>query len=91
MWMVLFQIAFFLGLLANAALFIPQAIRLYRYKSSREISIMTFLGFNIIQVLTAIHALLGKDWLLFIGSIVAFIACGSVTYLSFLYRSKPYN
>ncbi len=91
MWITLLQVFFFLGLLANAVLFIPQAIRLYRYKSSREISILTFLGFNIIQILTTIHALIEKDWLLFIGSILAFITCASVTYLSLLYRFKRHS
>lgn len=80
------ETGFFLGLLANAFLFVPQALALYRLKESKSVSLITFLGFNVIQVFTAIHAYLVSDSLLLIGSILAFITCGTVTFLVFLYR-----
>lgn len=84
----LLEAAFFLALVANALLFVPQAWKLYKLKTSKELSLATFFGFNIIQVLTAIHAYLGNDILLLIGSVLAFISCGAVTYLSLLYRFR---
>lgn len=89
MWTLILQAAFFLGLLANALLFIPQAARLYRLKRSEEVSFLTFFGFNIIQSLTAIHAAIEHDWLLLIGSILAFLTCGAVSALSLYYRLRP--
>ena len=41
---------FGMGLFVNAALFIPQAIKLFREKDSKELSLITFLGFNAIQL-----------------------------------------
>jgi MtN3 and saliva related transmembrane protein len=82
----LIEIGFFIGLVANALLFVPQAIKIYRAKSAKEISFLTFFGFNIIQAFTAMHAYLSRDYLLLIGSILAFITCGTVTYLTFLYK-----
>ena len=80
------EVGFFLGLLANAALFIPQAMKLYKGKIAREISPITFLGFNIIQLFTAVHAFLNDDYLLLIGNLLAFVTCGMVTVMSFMYR-----
>jgi MtN3 and saliva related transmembrane protein len=87
MWITFIETAFFIALVANAAVFIPQAIKLYRTKSSREVSFATFLAFNIIQLLTAAHAYLANDILLLVGSILSFITCAIVTYLAFLYRN----
>ena len=86
LWRYLIEAGFFIGLLTNALLFVPQAIKLYRVKTTKEISSLTFLGFNIIQFFTGIHAYLASDYLLLTGSVLAFITCGVVTVLAFLYR-----
>ncbi|WP_375498681.1 PQ-loop domain-containing transporter [uncultured Nostoc sp.] len=39
---------FGLGFVFNASLFVPQAIRIVRTKSAKNISLITFAGFNII-------------------------------------------
>lgn len=88
MWVTIIEVAFFLSLIANAILFIPQAYKLYKLKTSKEVSSITFLGFNVIQMLTAIHAYLAGDKLLLIGMLLAFITCGTVTFLSILYSNK---
>lgn len=85
---ILLESAFFIGLLFNAFLFVPQAIKLYRLKSSSELSVITFLGFNVIQALTAIHAYLANDKLLLIGTLLSFVTCLSVTGLIIIYRKK---
>lgn len=87
-WKYFINAGFFIGLLVNATLFVPQAIKLYRIKTAKEVSPLTFLGFNIMQAFTAIHAYLAKDALLFLGMVLSFITCGAVTYLAFLYRLR---
>jgi MtN3 and saliva related transmembrane protein len=86
LWQLFVEIGFFLSLMANAILFIPQAAKLYRAKNAVGVSVLTFLGFNVIQAFTMLHAYLTKDILLFIGNFLSFITCGIVTYFSILYR-----
>lgn len=85
-WRNFIETGFFIGLLVNALLFVPQAIKLYRLKSSEDISIITFAGFNAIQAFTALHAYLIQDNLLLVGSMLAFVTCGCVTLLTFIYK-----
>lgn len=88
LWKIFIEIGFFIGLLANALLFIPQAIKLYRLKRAEEVSFITFFGFNLIQTFTAIHAYIVHDVLLLVGSVLAIITCGTVTYFAFIYRLR---
>lgn len=85
-WQNFIETGFFIGLLVNALLFVPQAIKLYRLKSSQGISMITFAGFNVIQAFTAMHAYLVHDTLLLLGYVFSFITCGAVTLFAFLYR-----
>jgi MtN3 and saliva related transmembrane protein len=86
MWVPIIETVFSLGLFLNAALFIPQIIRLYQKKDSKEISLLTFAGFNVIQFFTILHGYIHQDYLLLIGYIVSFIACGIVTAMIIYYR-----
>jgi MtN3 and saliva related transmembrane protein len=80
------EIMFGLGLFFNALVFIPQAIALFKQKSAKEVSLLTFLGFNIMQVFTILHGYLVKDYVLMWGFILSFVTCGAVTCLIFLYK-----
>lgn len=82
------QVFFIIGLLLNAILFIPQAIKIYKAKSSAEISLITFLGFNFIQLTTVWHGYRNQDYILAIGYIVSFIACAIVSSLTIYYRVR---
>jgi len=82
------DIFFSLGLFINAALFIPQAIKLYRVKNSQGLSLVTFGGFNLIQLSILLHGYMTKDYLLVIGYALSLITCGAVTLLILLYRIK---
>ena len=77
---------FSLGLFFNAALFIPQAITLYKTKDTKGNSIITFAGFNVMQFFTAWHGYLVKDYLLMLGFILSFLTCGAVTLQLALYN-----
>lgn len=81
------NLIFSLGLFFNAALFIPQAIALFRRKNSKGLSLLTFAGFNVMQFFTALHGYLVGDYLLMAGFLLSFMTCGVVTLLILLYRS----
>lgn len=82
------EVVFSLGLFINAALFIPQIIRLYKSKNSEGFSLLTFAGFNVIQVFTILHGFLHDDYLLIGGYILSLISCGVVTCMIFQYRRR---
>lgn len=82
------EIVFSLGLFFNAALFVPQAIAIYRKKSAGELSLFTFVGFNVLQFFTVLHGYITKDYILMVGFLVSFITCGMVTLLIIKYRGK---
>lgn len=86
MWVFFIETVFSLGLFLNALLFIPQMIRLYQKKNSRELSLLTFAGFNFIQFFTILHGYLNNDYLLMIGFVLSFISCGMVTAMIVYYR-----
>lgn len=86
-WLTIFvNSVFSLSLIFNILLFVPQAIKIYRKKQSQELSLFTFLGFNIMQFFTAWHGYLNKDYILMLGFGLSFITCGLVTYLIIVYR-----
>lgn len=78
---------FSLGLFFNAALFIPQAITIFRHKNARGLSLLTFAGFNVMQFFTALHGYLVKDYLLMSGFLLSFLTCGIVTVFILYYRT----
>ncbi len=79
---------FSLGLFINAGLFIPQIIKLYKTKNSKGFSLLTFGGFNIIQLFTVLHGFLHEDLLLIIGTTLSLVTCGCVSVMVVLYREK---
>lgn len=82
------DIVFSLGLFINAMLFIPQAITLYRNKHANDVSLVTFLGFNVLQFFTVLHGYLVGDYILMIGFLLSFITCSIVTGLIFYYNKR---
>ena len=85
----LIQIAFGLSLFVNALLFIPQAVVLYKKKDASEISLLTFVGFVIMQALAVLHGLVVKDYLLMFGFLLSMLSCGTVASLAIYYRLRP--
>ncbi len=79
---------FGLALLGNAALFVPQAIAVWRKKSDEGISLVTFGGFCILQVIGVVHGFYEHDNSLIIGLGASFLTCGTVTLLTILYRIR---
>jgi len=84
----LFDILFGIGLFGNAALFIPQAIALWRKKNAEGVSLLTFGGFNLLQAIAIVHGLYWHDKALILGMIASLITCGAVTTLTLYYRLR---
>jgi len=79
---------FGLGLLGNAALFVPQAIAVWRKKSDEGVSLITFGGFSILQVVGIVHGVYQHDWPLTVGMAASLLTCGTVTLLTIFYRVR---
>lgn len=82
------ELMFALALFVNAVLFIPQAYRIYQQKRSDEVSLITFGGFWITQLLTVFHAIIKQDIILLLGYILALITCGTVIVLTIKYKKN---
>lgn len=80
--------AFGLSLFINAALFLPQAFILFKKKDASEISLLTFLGFLIMQALAVAHGFIVNDYLLAFGFSLSFITCFIVAFLAVYYRVR---
>jgi MtN3 and saliva related transmembrane protein len=81
-------VIFGLALMGNAALFVPQALAVWRKKSDEGISLITFGGFNVLQIIAIVHGCFQHDLSLIVGMIASLITCGAVTSLTLLYRLK---
>jgi MtN3 and saliva related transmembrane protein len=84
----IFAWLFGLGLGCNAALFVPQAIALWRKKTAEGVSLITFGGFSVLQIIGIVHGVLEHDWSLILGMSASLLACGTVTALAAWYRAK---
>lgn len=81
-------IIFGLGLVCNALLFVPQAVAVWRKKTDEGVSLITFGGFSILQVIGIVHGVYQHDWSLILGMSASLLSCGTVTLLTAFYRMK---
>lgn len=79
---------FGLGFLFNASLFIPQALKIIKNKSAKDVALITFLGFNFIQFNGVLYGYYQNDSILMYGNLISLISCGTVTCLAIVYRNK---
>jgi MtN3 and saliva related transmembrane protein len=82
----LVAVIFGLGLGCNALLFVPQIVALWRKKSDAGISLLTFGGFSVLQVVGIVHGAYQRDLSLILGMAASLLTCGSVTALTIYYR-----
>ena len=80
-------VVFGLGLLGNAMLFVPQALAVWKKKSDEGVSLITFGGFNVLQVIGVVHGIYQHDLSLIIGLGASLLTCGTVTGLTLYFRS----
>ncbi len=81
-------IIFGLGLGCNALLFVPQALALWRKKSSEGVSLLTFGGFSVLQAIGIVHGFYQRDLSLILGMAASLLTCGTVTALTVFYRFR---
>ena len=81
-------IIFGLGLMANAGLFVIQAVKIGRSRSAKGVSILTFAGFCLLQVTGILHGFFQRDLYLLSGMVASLLACGTVTGLAIYYRNR---
>ena len=86
LWSYIVEFGFSISLLVNAILFIPQAWIIFKTKSVKDVSLLTFVGFNIIQLFTVFHGLMTHDYILVLGYLFSILTCGTVSVLIFYYR-----
>jgi MtN3 and saliva related transmembrane protein len=79
---------FGLGLMGNALLFVPQAAAVWRKKTDEGVSLVTFGGFCLLQIISVIHGLYEHDVAMVLGMGASFLTCGAVTALTIFYRVK---
>jgi len=82
------EIWFSIGLFVNAALFVPQIYKLFKVKDPSGLSLLTFGGFNLIQLPILLHGYIIGDYLLFWGYLLSLLTCGAVTLLIIYYKIK---
>jgi MtN3 and saliva related transmembrane protein len=87
MWLEkLIILLFGFSLFANAMLFVPQAVKIIRKKSSKGLSFITFGGFCLFQLVAISYGWIRNDNIILIGYLFSLITCGAVTLLMVLYR-----
>jgi len=79
---------FGLGLGCNALLFVPQVLAVWRKKTDEGISLITFGGFSVLQVVGIVHGIYQRDLSLILGMAASLLTCGSVTLLTVYYRVR---
>jgi MtN3 and saliva related transmembrane protein len=79
---------FGLGLGGNALLFVPQILAVRRKKTDEGISLLTFGGFSVLQIIGIVHGLYQHDLSLTLGMAASLLTCGTVTILTIYYRMR---
>lgn len=82
------NVGFSVGLFINAILFLPQIIRLLQVKDAKELSLLTFVGFSLIQLFAVLHGIIAKDYILVIGYLVSLVTCSILTVFIVYYKLK---
>lgn len=74
------------GMFLNAGFFVPQALHLWRTRRVQGVSLLTFAGFNVLQITGALQGYFQHDLALMMGMCASLITCGAVTCLAARYR-----
>lgn len=77
---------FVICLFINAALFVPQFFRIIKTKHARDASLLTFGGFNVINLFYVLHGIVRHDWILTLGCSLSVLTNTCVTFAIIWYR-----
>jgi MtN3 and saliva related transmembrane protein len=81
-------VVFGFGMLINAGLFVPQAWHLWKAKRAEGISVLSFAGFNTLQLIGVVHGYFQGDTALMLGMLASLLTCGTVTLLAARYTKS---
>ena len=87
----LIEILFNIGLVLNVIILMPQAYKIYRFKDAKSVSLISVVGINFIQLMTALHGIIQKDWALTLGMAASLIISTIVTVGILLYGDKAFK
>lgn len=76
------------GMFFNAVIFLPQAVKIYKLKSSKDVSLITFCGFCLTQIFAVCYGFLQGDIIMATGYISSLTTCGVVTALACKYKNR---
>ncbi|MDR1243892.1 MAG: hypothetical protein LBJ79_01700 [Endomicrobium sp.] len=79
---------FGMAMFINAVLFLPQAIKIHKTKNTKGLSLITFIGFNIIQLSSILHGYIHKDYIFMLGMLLSLLFCGCICFLIIYYKIK---
>lgn len=82
------ELSFSVSMFMTAGLFASQAIKIYKTKGAKDLSITTFLGFNTIQILAISHAYIYHDYKYMFGTMLNFVFCGAISSLIWHYNGQ---
>lgn len=72
----------------NALLFVPQIITILKRRSAKDVSLITFAGFVLIQIATLAHGIFRDDVLLSAGTGLSLILCSTLVGLIIFYKNS---
>lgn len=81
----IFDILFDISLFVNAIIMLPQLVRILRSKVVEGLSLTSFAGIFLLQLIMAIHGYFYHDFNLMIGMFFAMIVSGSIAALIVFY------
>lgn len=76
------------SLFINAALFVPQMLKIYQEKSSEGVSLIMFVGFILIQFSAVLYGVVHHDPILIFGYLLSMICCGGIIVIALIYRKN---
>lgn len=82
----LIEVGFSFMLFVNGILFIPQIVKLYKTKNADGFSIVTFLGFLLIQSSAVAYGIIRDDLYIIFGYVFSLSTCFVVFSLIVYYR-----
>ncbi len=90
MWVLteIINLVFSIALFINALLFIPQALKIVKEKTSKAISLPMFSGFLLIQLSAVLYGIIHKDKVIAIGYLLSMLTCGAVVCLTLYFKPK---
>lgn len=84
------DVLYSLGLFINASVFVAQSYSIYKKKTSEQVSLFTYVGFNILQVFGVVNGYMFHDPAQMYGMIPSLITCNILVWFIIYFRREKY-